>query len=112
MRDRRRRRRVVLLGEFLEFGELEIVRPDSRRPRTVEQAPRDGADREPRRKRERLLRAGEDEIDAPGVGLDRSSRQRRDGVDEQKGVGVLADRPRDFPERGDHSGRTFRCERR
>ena len=57
---------------------------------------RHGASARPGGRHQRLLRAGDDDVDPPGVGLERHGAEARDGVDDDERAG-LASRPRRAP---------------
>jgi hypothetical protein len=56
---------------------------------------------EPRRRHQRFLRAGDDDVDPPLVGLERHRAERRDRVDDERRV---ADRLLDRADVGDDAG--------
>ena len=60
------------------------------RPARVPGALRDGDEREAGRRHQRLLRAGDDDVDAPLVGLERHGAEARDGVDDESAPASLA----------------------
>ena len=68
----------------------------------VPEAVGDARHREPGRAHQRLLRAGEDDVDAPRVGLERDRAERRDRVDDEHRV---ADRGLQRLHVGDDAGR-------
>ena len=85
VRGRRRVRSLVLGGKRLRLGEAQVMRP---RPLLRASAEPIGGESEPeaRRQREGLLRAGEGEVEAPGVALDRRAGDRCHDVGEHEGV--------------------------
>ena len=79
-----------------------------RRPRdALPRRRRDGREREPGRSHERLLRAGDDDVEAPGVGLERHRAEARHGVDDVSAPALVRD-PRERLDVGDDAGRRLR----
>ena len=74
----------------------------ARRLRTREHLLRHRDHREPGRAHQRLLRARDDDVDPPRVGLERDGAERRDRVDDERRV---ADRLLDRAHVGDDAGR-------
>ena len=50
----------------------------------------DGGEREAGRRHQRLLRAGHDDVGAPGVGLERHGAEARHGIDDRERAGLAA----------------------
>ena len=69
----------------------------------------DGRGREPRRRHQRLLRARDDDVEAPLVHLQRHRAEARDGVDDDERAGILRDR-RERLDVGDDAGRRLRVD--
>ncbi len=86
VRDARRARRHVLGLVLRELHEVEIVAATLHRRRLVHRLLARGEKREPRRHRERLLRAGEQHIDAQFVHRHRHHAERRHRVHDQAHV--------------------------
>ncbi len=99
-RDGRRERGVERVLRLLVRAPVEVEA--ARRLDAREHVLGDGDRREPRRRHQRLLRAGDDDVDSPGVGLERDGAERRDGVDDEK---RLADLLLDRTHVGDDAGR-------
>ena len=101
-RDRRREGRVELglrLARALPV-EVEARRASGRRVGRL----RDGARPEPGRRHQRLLRAGDDDVETPGIGLARNRAEARDRVDDHQ-CARLAGGGRDGLHVGDDPGR-------
>ena len=99
-RHRRRERGVELVLRLLVRAPVEVEAAGRLRPR--EHVLRDRDDREPGRAHQRLLRAGDDDVDPPRVRLERHGAERRDRVDDERRV---ADRLLDRAHVGDDAGR-------
>ena len=98
-RDRRREGGVEVVLRLLRRRPVEVERP-RRHPRP--RALGDRGEREPGRAHQRLLGAGEHDVDPPGLRLERDGAERRDRIDDERRV---AD---GLPERahvGDDAGR-------
>ena len=61
-------------------------------------------EREARRRHERLLRPGDDDVEAPRIGLERHRAEARDGVHDDERAGLSRD-PREGLHVGDDAGR-------
>ena len=64
---------------------------------------------EPRRRHERLLRSRDDDVEAPGIGLEWNGAEAGDRVDHQERTRVLCDTPERL-EVGDDAGRRLRVD--
>ena len=73
-------------------------------PRRGERGLGDGGEAEAGRRHERLLRAGDDDVEAPRVGLARHGAEARDRVDDDERARLLRDR-RERLHVGDDAGR-------
>ena len=106
-RDRGRKRCVEL--RLRRARPLPVV-DEPRRARAgggVERGGRDGHECEPGRAHQCLLRPGDDDVDSPGIRLQRHGAERRDGIDDDQGVGFLGDRGEGLHVR-DNAGRGLR----
>ena len=104
-RDRRRERRVergLRLPGSLPV-EIEAGRFPTRGPRALG----GGEHRQAGRRHQRLLRAGDDHVETPGVRLERDGPEARDRVDDGEGT-LLAGRCRDRLQVADDAGRGLR----
>ena len=98
-RDGRRECRVQLVLGLLVRDPVEVEA--ARRLRPLQHVRRHGDHREPGRGHQRLLRAGDDDVDPPRVRLERDRTERRDRVDHERRV---ADRLLDGAHVGDDAG--------
>jgi len=78
-----RRERCVELGLRL-LSPLPVEVEARRAPGRGERRVRDGTEPEARRSHQRLLRARDDDVEPPGVGLARNSAEAGDGVDDDE----------------------------
>lgn len=93
-RDGRRGRRVVLLRQRFDFDEVEVVAAVLNLLGAFQHAITARGEGDARRQRERLLRGGQREVDAPLVGAELRA-ETADRVHEQQRVVVLAHDLRD-----------------
>ena len=90
-RDGGRERRRSALERRLRARPVEVVAGE-RRPRgALPGGLRDDSEREARRRHERLLRPGHDDVEAPRVRLQRHRAEARDGVDDDERAGLARD---------------------
>ena len=85
-RERGRGRRLVLRRELLELDDVEVEAAVGDAAGAPEELGRRDAEREARRERERLLRAGEDEVESPLVEAELGAGDAGDAVDEAQRV--------------------------
>ena len=107
MADARCARRHALLRVFLELVQVKIVAPVVDRRGAVERCLRYGEHAQPGRQRERLLRAGQQQVDAEPVELNLHARERANAVDDKHHVRILGLELGNLGERAHHAGGCF-----
>ena len=85
-RDGGRPGRLARLGAGLVGGQVEVELGHLRHGRGFPGARRDRHEGEPGRDHPGLLRAADDDVEAPGVGLERDGAEAADRVDDDQGV--------------------------
>ena len=93
--DERHGRREGAVDLLLRFARAFPVEVEARQRRPGDLLPaggRHGGGREPGRRHQRLLRAGDDDVEAPVVHLERHGAEARDGVDDDERTGLLGHR--------------------
>ena len=82
--DRRRERRRAGRERVAELRPVEVEARERRARASLPRRRRDGDEREPRRRHQRLLRAGDDDVESPRVRLERHRAEARDRVDHRE----------------------------
>lgn len=107
VRDARGGRGHIVLLVFFEFQEVEVVTAIVLLLRAREPLFGNGKEREAGRQGERLLAAGEKNVDAELIHGNRHSREGRDAVDDECHIGIFPGDGADFFERIHHAGGGF-----
>ena len=105
--DARRAGRHILLGVLLKLDEIEVITAVFYRCRFGQRGRRTGEQRHARRQRERLLRPGQQHVNAERVEFNFGRRERTDRIHDEHHVGILSLERGDVRERTHHAGRSF-----